>query len=393
MNIKKTVEKIPGGMMLVPLFLGAVLHTFWPGTGKYFGSFTNGMITGVVPILAVWLFCMGASIKISATGTVLKKSGTLVATKIATAWVCAFVFAQLLPEGGMVKTGFFAGLSVLAIVAAMDMTNAGLYASLMQEYGTKEEAGASVLISLESGPLMTMIILGAAGQATFEPEHLAGVLLPFLVGFLLGNLDPELRELFSRATKSLIPFFAFALGNTINLGVIIDTGLLGILMALAVIVITGVPLIIMDIMLGKGRGTAGIAASSTAGAAVATPLLVAEIPDNLDESLCIHCLCGDFCAVKRGTDDFHQIFHFQNVSPAFFLRGRTVRDKHPVMAQGQGQIHPLRQRELCRCRTSRSSRAVLNSRSAFMTSRSGFGSSTSWAVPFCTALLMASVQP
>lgn len=28
--------------MLAPLFLGAVLHTFWPGTGKYFGSFTNG---------------------------------------------------------------------------------------------------------------------------------------------------------------------------------------------------------------------------------------------------------------------------------------------------------------------------------------------------------------
>ncbi|MEL9486928.1 2-keto-3-deoxygluconate transporter [Escherichia coli] len=284
MNIKKTVEKIPGGMMLAPLFLGAVLHTFWPGTGKYFGSFTNGMITGVVPILAVWLFCMGASIKISATGTVLKKSGTLVATKIATAWVCAFVFAQLLPEGGMVKTGFFAGLSVLAIVAAMDMTNGGLYASIMQQYGTKEEAGASVLISLESGPLMTMIILGSAGQATFEPEHLAGVLIPFLVGFLLGNLDPELRELFSRATKSLIPFFAFALGNTINLGVIIDTGLLGILMALAVIVITGVPLIIMDIMLGKGRGTAGIAASSTAGAAVATPLLVAEIAPDFAEA-------------------------------------------------------------------------------------------------------------
>lgn len=104
------------------------------------------------------------------------------------------------------------------------------------------------------------------------------------MGFLLGNLDPELRELFSRATKSLIPFFAFALGNTINLGVIIDTGLLGILMALAVIVITGVPLIIMDIMLGKGRGTAGIAASSTAGAAVATPLLVAEIAPDFAEA-------------------------------------------------------------------------------------------------------------
>ena len=86
MQIKRSIEKIPGGMMLVPLFLGALCHTFSPGAGKYFGSFTNGMITGTVPILAVWFFCMGASIKLSATGTVLRKSGTLVVTKIAVAW-------------------------------------------------------------------------------------------------------------------------------------------------------------------------------------------------------------------------------------------------------------------------------------------------------------------
>ena len=87
MQIKRSIEKIPGGMMLVPLFLGALCHTFSPGAGKYFGSFTNGMITGTVPILAVWFFCMGASIKLSATGTVLRKSGTLVVTKIAVACV------------------------------------------------------------------------------------------------------------------------------------------------------------------------------------------------------------------------------------------------------------------------------------------------------------------
>ncbi len=57
--------------MLAPCFWGGTAYLL-AGTGKYFGSFTNGMITGVVPILAVWLFCMGASIKISATGTVLK---------------------------------------------------------------------------------------------------------------------------------------------------------------------------------------------------------------------------------------------------------------------------------------------------------------------------------
>ncbi|EHH5207405.1 2-keto-3-deoxygluconate permease [Escherichia coli] len=239
MQIKRSIEKIPGGMMLVPLFLGALCHTFSPGAGKYFGSFTNGMITGTVPILAVWFFCMGASIKLSATGTVLRKSGTL--------------------------------------VAAMDMTNGGLYASIMQQYGTKEEAGAFVLMSLESGPLMTMIILGTAGIASFEPHVFVGAVLPFLVGFALGNLDPELREFFSKAVQTLIPFFAFALGNTIDLTVIAQTGLLGILLGVAVIIVTGIPLIIADKLIGGGDGTAGIAASSSAGAAVATPVLIAEM--------------------------------------------------------------------------------------------------------------------
>lgn len=279
MQIKRAIEKVPGGMMLVPLFLGALCHTFSPGAGKYFGSFTNGMITGTVPILAVWFFCMGASIKLSATGTVLRKSGTLVVTKIAVAWVVAAVTSRLIPAHG-VEAGFFAGLSTLALVASMDMTNGGLYASIMQQYGTKEEAGAFVLMSLESGPLMTMVILGTAGIASFEPHVFVGAVLPFLIGFGLGNLDPELREFFTRAVQTLIPFFAFALGNTIDLSVIAQTGLLGILLGLAVIVITGIPLIIADKVLGGGDGTAGLAASSSAGAAVATPVLIAEmVPD------------------------------------------------------------------------------------------------------------------
>ncbi|WP_217550841.1 2-keto-3-deoxygluconate permease, partial [Pantoea sp. GbtcB22] len=91
-------------------------HTFSPAAGKYFGSFTNGLMTGPVPILAVWFFCMGASIKLSATGTVLGKSGTLVLTKIAVAWVVAALASRVMPENGE-EVGMFAGLSTLALVA------------------------------------------------------------------------------------------------------------------------------------------------------------------------------------------------------------------------------------------------------------------------------------
>ncbi len=111
----------------------------------------------------------------------------------------AAIASRIIPEHG-VEVGFFAGLSTLALVAAMDMTNGGLYASIMQQYGTKEEAGAFVLMSLESGPLMTMIILGTAGIASFEPHVFVGAVLPFPGGLCpWGTLTPELREFFQQS--------------------------------------------------------------------------------------------------------------------------------------------------------------------------------------------------
>ena len=34
MQIKRAIDKIPGGMMLVPLFLGALCHTLAPEGGS-----------------------------------------------------------------------------------------------------------------------------------------------------------------------------------------------------------------------------------------------------------------------------------------------------------------------------------------------------------------------
>jgi 2-keto-3-deoxygluconate permease len=39
-SIERTVERIPGGMMVVPLLAGSILATFAPEMPKLFGSFT-----------------------------------------------------------------------------------------------------------------------------------------------------------------------------------------------------------------------------------------------------------------------------------------------------------------------------------------------------------------
>ncbi|ALJ39043.1 2-keto-3-deoxygluconate transporter [Azospirillum brasilense] len=276
MNIKSRIDRIPGGMMILPLFLGACLNTFAPNTGKFFGSFTNGLITGTLPILSVWFFCIGASISLKATPLVLRKSGVLVTVKILTAATMGIVASWFIPHEG-VSSGFFTGLSVLAIIAAMNDTNGGMYMALMQQYGTKEESGAFCLMCLESGPFMTMATLGLAGLAAFPWQTMVGALLPFLIGFALGNLDQEFRKFFGQAVPVMVPFFAFALGNNLNFAVILNTGLLGIVLGLSVIAITGFTLVVADVLLAKGNGTAGIGAASTAGAAVTVPPIIASI--------------------------------------------------------------------------------------------------------------------
>jgi 2-keto-3-deoxygluconate permease len=110
--------------------------------------------------------------------------------------------------------------------------------------------------------------------STFPWQTLLGAILPLLVGMLIGNLDAEMREFLGRATPVLIPFFAFALGAGLDLGMVWQAGLLGVSMGVATIVLTGIPLYLVDRLSG-GNGVAGVAAASTAGNAAAVPMIVA----------------------------------------------------------------------------------------------------------------------
>ncbi|MEA3103415.1 2-keto-3-deoxygluconate permease [Caballeronia mineralivorans] len=267
MRIYQAVNRVPGGLMVVPLFIGMLLNTFAPNALKI-GGFTQALTNvGYPTILAMYLFTAGTKMTLRAAPKMLKRGLGIMFAKVGIAVVLALGVAHLFH-------GNFLGLTTLALLAAMNDTNGGMFLALTSTFGTKEDAGTYVAQSIETGPFVTMLVLVGAGLAVIPWLTMVSVIAPIAAGAILGNLDEELRDFFGNHEPIIVPFMAFTLGEGINLKSVTTAGLPGILLGVAVVVITGIVCITADRLLG-GSGVAGAAASSTAGNAAGTPQAVA----------------------------------------------------------------------------------------------------------------------
>ena len=267
MNIWKTVNKVPGGLMVVPLFIGMALNTFAPNLLKI-GGFTEALTNkGFATVLGMYLFVIGTKMTLQAAPKMLVRGTGILTAKVGIATALALAVAFFFG-------GDLWGLSTLAILAAMNDTNGGMFLALTSTMGDEDDAGTYVPQSIETGPFLTMLILVGAGLANIPWLVMVSVVAPIALGALLGNLDPDIRKFFGSHEPLIIPFLGFTLGQGINLNKVIEGGMQGLLLGVAVLVITGLVCITVDKLLG-GSGIAGAAASSTAGNAAATPNAVA----------------------------------------------------------------------------------------------------------------------
>jgi 2-keto-3-deoxygluconate permease len=267
MRIYQFINKVPGGLMVVPLFVGMLINTFIPNALKI-GGFTQALTNqGYPTVLAMYLFTVGTKMTLRAAPGMLKRGFGILAAKVGIAVLIALAIAHFFH-------GNLLGLSTLAVLAAMNDTNGGMFLALTSAFGNKEDSGTYVAQSIETGPFVTMIVLVGAGLANIPWLTMLSVIAPIFAGAILGNLDSELRDFFSKHEPLIVPFMAFTLGQGINLKAVFVAGAPGILLGVAVFVVTGIVCICADRLLG-GSGVAGAAASSTAGNATGTPQAIA----------------------------------------------------------------------------------------------------------------------
>jgi 2-keto-3-deoxygluconate permease len=274
MRIKAGLERIPGGMMVVPLLLAATINTFAPNLLRI-GNFTEALfVNGASTLIALFLLCTGAQINVKSFGVSVGKGATLLATKWAVGAVAGLIAYMFAGDNGL-----FLGLAPIAVIAAMTNSNGGLFVALVGQYGSKEDRAAYSLLALNDGPFLTMValsIFGAMGfvNGMFSFQSFIAVLLPIVVGMVLGNLDDEMRTFLDKGSSMLIPFFAFALGMGIDFGAIVNGGLTGVVLGFLTVFVTGTAGYFVFKAL-KWNPIVGAAEGSTAGNAVATPAAIA----------------------------------------------------------------------------------------------------------------------
>ncbi|MGE4353231.1 MAG: 2-keto-3-deoxygluconate permease, partial [Oscillospiraceae bacterium] len=278
-KLLKILGKVPAGIMIIPLALGALINTFCPQILQI-GTYTTATFTsaGTISITGVFFVCIGAQLSVREIPKVIRRGGTLLLAKFAIGALLGIVVGKVFGDAG------FLGLSSLAIISAVTNCNGGIYVSLMNIYGDETDVASVSLLSINDGPFLTLIAMGASGLANIDMMSLLSTVLPIIIGMLLGNFSEKIKNFLDDGTKLLIPFIGFCLGGGINLSNIIKSGISGILLGLISAFVGGVFILLFDKLIAGRPGYAAWAVSTTAGNAVLVPASVALIDPSLTQA-------------------------------------------------------------------------------------------------------------
>ena len=112
--------------------------------------------------MGLFLICCGASISFKQVGAPLYKGALLTVLKliigIAIGWGVQYMFGN---------EGIF-GITPVALIAVLTNSSGSIYATLADRFGDSTDVGAVSVLSINDGPFLTMVALGATRCLTYR---------------------------------------------------------------------------------------------------------------------------------------------------------------------------------------------------------------------------------
>ena len=289
-GIWKFLNKIPAGTMFVPLIISAIicsiciacgLGTGKPGAGltlwEYLGNPMKDLFgkSGQMLVIGLMLFCTGTMIKPHDFVDVFKRGIWIILARLIPAYVISVLVFIFCPNG-------FLGIDPVTFCVCVTSANAALYMGIIPPYADNSDRATFPIMLILSMPLLPFIVISSLGNSSADAGMLGKVmqiislLLPFLLGFLLGNLDPKIREVFKGGNTIILPFLGFQFGSTIDLASAFKDGTVWLGAIVLILIFWAITLIIpyvVDRFALRRPGYASVASASLAGVSLSIPAM------------------------------------------------------------------------------------------------------------------------
>lgn len=272
MKLLEKIDRVPGGIILIPMLCTAIIRTLFPGA-LFVGGVTTKLFStyGTQVFIGALLFLAGSQFRVKDTPKALCRGGVLLLGKIVIGVVLTVLYLRLFGRDGVL------GISVLALCITVLSLNPGAFLAVVTAHGDAVDPPGFGLYNLVIVPTVPAVVLGMLDGAAFDYMGIITTLIPFLLGMLLGNLDGELRKMFGAATRPVLFFAGCDFGAAVDLLAAVRTGLSGLVLSLIYIVCCLGLLLLVDRKLLRQPGYASASLSCVAGASVSMPVLVGEM--------------------------------------------------------------------------------------------------------------------
>ena len=278
-NIWKSLQKVPAGTMFVPLIIGALITTICQGIfhldlWAVLGNPMQDMFSssGQMLLIGLMLFCTGTQLKLGDLKEALHRGVLLILVRLGVAYLLCVLFYMAFGYQGVL------GISFLAFVCAVTSANAALYMGIIQPFGDKADKASFGVMLICSMPLLPLLFLGffgTSGFGTAQVIQIVSLLIPFILGMVLGNLDGDIRRVFTGGNAIILPFLGFEFGSTINLISAFKMIPQGLMLSALYFVIVILPSYLFERGVLRRPGYASVASASLAGVALVIPSMAA----------------------------------------------------------------------------------------------------------------------